>query len=331
MFVRIGRIFSQVVLFAGVVAVAGCGDSTGPSTRIPTFVDLKSDPGDFIGAGRSYHYTQANADIDVIADDAGVLTITINGDETWQGSFAPPTGTSSLRPGTYAGLTRYPFHNPAQGGMSWSGEGRGCNTLTGSVTVDAVEYSNGIITSMDLHFEQHCEGATPALRGTIHWSADDTTAPAGPVNPVPSSLWQPPAGATPASGNYVYLQSDAGDFIGQGATNTYTAANSTITLSMSNGLLTVGVAGWIGEFKAMESLTQVQQGYYPGLMRFPFHNPSKGGLSWSGNGRGCNALTGWFAVDRITYSGNTVTGLDLRFEQHCEGNTPALRGKIHWG
>jgi hypothetical protein len=219
--------------------------------------------------------------------------------------------------------------------MSWSGEARGCNTLTGSVTIDAVQYSNGIITSIDLHFEQHCEGMTPALRGTIHWSADDKTAPAGPVNPIPSTLWQPAAGATPASGNYVYLQSDAGDFIGQGATNTYTPANSTITLSASSGRLTVGVAqgvaGWIGEFKAMESLSQVQQGYYPGVMRFPFHNPSKGGMSWEGNSRSCNTLTGWFAVDRITYSGNTVTGLDLRFEQHCDGNTPALRGKIHWG
>src|SRR6185369_13952748 len=107
---------------------------------------------------------------------------------------------------------------------------------------DAVEYANGVVTSMDLHFEQHCEGATAALRGTIHWSAGDTTAPAGPINPVPTNLWQPPAGATPASGNYVYLASDAGDFVGQGATNTYTAANSTITVSSNSGRLTVSVA-----------------------------------------------------------------------------------------
>jgi hypothetical protein len=173
------------------------------------------------------------------------------------------------------------------------------------------------------------------LRGTIHWSADDNTTPAGPINPVPSTLWQPAAGATPATGNYVYLESETGDFIGQGATNVYTSANSTITVTSNSGRLTVGVAagvpGLVGEFKAMEPLTQVQQGYYPGLMRFPVHNPSKGGMSWSSNGRECGTLTGWFAVDRVTYSGNTVTALDLRFEQRCGSSTAALRGKIHWG
>ena len=26
----------------------------------------------------------------------------------------------------------------------------------------------------------------------------------------------------------------------------------------------------------------------------------------------------------------SLTAIDLRFEQHCEGNSPALHGKIHW-
>jgi len=35
-------------------------------------------------------------------------------------------------------------------------------------------------------------------------------------------------------------------------------------------------------------------------------------------------------VDGVTYSGATLTSLDLRFEQHCEGLAPALHGQIHW-
>jgi len=27
------------------------------------------------------------------------------------------------------------------------------------------------LTALDLRFEQHCEGGTPALHGAIHWSA----------------------------------------------------------------------------------------------------------------------------------------------------------------
>jgi len=51
------------------------------------------------------------------------------------------------------------------------GDGRGCNTLTGSFTVVEVVYGNGSVTSFDALFEQHCEGATPALRGEIRFNA----------------------------------------------------------------------------------------------------------------------------------------------------------------
>ena len=94
--------------------------------------------------------------------------------------------------------------------------------------------------------------------------------------------------------------------------------------------MTVGGGGWTGDFQAMSSLTQLKAGYYAGLERWPFHNPAKGGLSWSGNGRGCNTLAGWFVVDQVTYSGTAITALDLRFEQRCEGSMPALHGAIHW-
>ena len=59
-----------------------------------------------------------------------------------------------------------------------------------------------------------------------------------------------------------------------------------------------------------------------------FHNAVKGGLSWGGNGRGCNTLTGWFVIDKISYVNGNVKELDARFEQHCEGGSSALRGRI---
>ena len=75
------------------------------------------------------------------------------------------TGTVQLLPGYYGNLERYPFHNPAHGGLSWSGQGRGCNTLTGWFVVDSVAYNSGILSAIDLRFEQHCEGGTAALHG----------------------------------------------------------------------------------------------------------------------------------------------------------------------
>ncbi len=244
-----------------------------------------------------------------------------------------PSASTRIAPGTYANLERFPFHDPADGGLSWSGEGRGCNTLVGSFTVDSVRYAGDTLTAIDMRFEQHCEGGTPALEGTVHWRRGDATRPPGP-SAIPGNLWRPPAGSTPTSGNFVYLASDAGDYIGQGFTRTYTPANAAIAVSSTGGRLTVSVDGaqdWVMDFQTMNAISRVQAGYYPDLSRFPFHNPAKGGFSWSGEGRGCNTLTGWVAIDRATYSGNTLTGLELRFEQHCEGLTPALRGAVRWG
>ena len=334
---RFVRPLRCVVLSLACATAVGCGGDksgiTGPKNPpSPNSVHLQSDAGDYIGGGQSYNYTQANAVIAVTAS-GGHLSIGIDGDQRWSGEFQSPSSLNQLRPGDYTNLQRYPFNDPAQGGLSWSGEGRGCNTLSGSFTVDSVTYDNGNLTTIDLSFEQHCEGAAAALLGTIHWRSDDTTGPPGPVNPVPAGLWRPAPGSTPPSGSYVYLNSDAGDFIGAGQTYTYTPVNATIAVTANAGHLSVtvnGVEGWFGDFQAMSTLSQLAPGYYADLRRYPFHNPVKGGLEWFGEGRGCNTLLGWFAIDGVTYTNGNLTALDLRFEQRCEGGTPALHGAIHW-
>lgn len=295
-----------------------------------TVVHLQSDLGDYVGgSGSSYQYTKADA---VIHFDpvGGLLTIGVAGDESWSGFFKLPSSMTTFQPGVYNDLTRYPFHDPAVGGLSWYGEGRGCNTLTGWIAIDTARYVSGALAVLHLRFEQHCEGGAAALHGTVHWDANDPTSPPGPVFPVPTGLWQPAAGTTPATGNFVYLVSDSGDYIGEGQTELMTPADAVINASATAGHLHVGAAGWDGDFQAMTSIDQLQAGYYPSLHRYPFHNPVRGGVNWSGRGRGCNTLTGWFAIDSLTYVGTTLVAIDLRFEQHCEGLAAALHGAVHW-
>jgi len=340
----VDRILQAVVLYVYLIAAAACGGSgSGSSVQppvvdpplppaVPSFIDLSSDAGDYIGQGLDYSYSKADSVLTVTATDAH-LSISVDGDEGWTGEFQLPDTLTRLEPGTYDNLTRYPFHDAAVGGLSWYGEGRGCNTLTGSINIDTVTYDGSDLTDIDLRFEQNCEGGVPALRGEIHWDTDDTTVPPGPVEPPPAGLWAPVDGVTPVTGNYVYLESQPGDFIGGGAIGLYTDADSTITLNTNEGLLSVGVNGpdnWNGDFRTMNVISQFEAGYYGDLQRYPFDNPAKGGLNWSGNGRGCNTLTGWFVVDSVTYDGASLTAIDLRFEQHCEGNSPALNVEIHW-
>src|SRR5512146_116309 len=63
---------------------------------------------------------------------------------------------------------------------------------------------------------------------------------------------RPAAHVTPANGNYVYLESDPGDFVGQGRAYLYVPATAVLNVSASAGLLSVGVNGderWYGRFQ----------------------------------------------------------------------------------
>jgi len=294
----------------------------------PNLITLKSDAGDYIGQGRTYSYTRANATLTVSATGRR-LGVNVAGDQDWYATFDLPAAVTRLEPGTYTNMTRYPFHVPANGGLDWSGEGRGCNTLAGTVTIRDVTYVSDVLQAIDLDFEQHCEGAGPALRGQVHWTAYDSTAAPGPVNPPPAGLWTP-TNITLPTGNHVYLVSDSGDYIGAGRTYLYEPGTTTTTVQSTGRQLTVAVDGWSATFVGMNAIPLLQPGYYGNLQRYPFHNGSRGGLSWSGNGRGCNTLSGWFVVDEVTYVGTTLKSIDMRFEQHCEGGPTALRGRIRW-
>lgn len=298
------------------------------------YVYLESDAGDYIGRGRTYLYTPLTAGLNLTLND-GYLRVHVDGDQWWYGDFQAMAGVSPLQAGYYPRLQHYPFHDPARGGLSWEGDGRGCNTLTGWFAVDNISIGAGVLKAVDIRFEQHCEGWSQALRGKIHWRSDDPTTPPGPQNPPPADLWRPAAGATPASGSFVYLEDAHANWIGGGNTRLYTPANANMRVSAYDQRtiqvqIQTGTAWWNGFLEAMDILSRIQPGYYPNAFRFPFNNPTRPGLDWIGEGPGCDNNTGWFVVDAIAFEGNLLTALDARFEQRCDGTASTLRGQVHW-
>jgi hypothetical protein len=140
---------------------------------------MTSDSGDYIGGGANYKYTPATATLTYrgVPQHVSASVNGANGD-WWYADFVPAQG-DIITVGTYPSATRYPF-NGSGPGLSIYGNGRGCNTLTGSFTVTSVAFSTttGDLTRLDLSFEQHCEGAAPALRGRLKYRASlDVTAP----------------------------------------------------------------------------------------------------------------------------------------------------------
>lgn len=146
-----------------------------PAVAQVTSLTMTSDPGDYIGGGQSYAYGAMDGSFSAQANGAGGVSIAFNTptyDHWWYLDFAAPDG-APLAPGSYPNAVRFPFQPPGVAGLSVSGDGRGCNTLTGSFTVRQVVYApDGTVAAFDATFEQHCEGAAPALRGEIRYNAD---------------------------------------------------------------------------------------------------------------------------------------------------------------
>ena len=160
-------------------------DAAGGRTEVPlqgfayggeTGLTMTGDPGDYIGAGRTWTYGPESS-IAAGGSRSG-MHFSVDGanGDWWYLDFVPADG-DVLAPGTYNGATRYPFNGTGPG-LSISGEGRGCNQLSGSFTVNELTLSGGAVKTVSISFEQHCEHATPALRGTIKVRAGDRTTPA---------------------------------------------------------------------------------------------------------------------------------------------------------
>lgn len=168
--------------------------------------DMLSQSGDYIGAGDTWSYTPKSATISA-AGSSSVVSVSVNANngDNWTAEFeADPN--SQLTPGTtYSGATRYPF-NSTQPGLSVTGLGRGCNTLTGSFTIHEIAFDAGTLSKLSVSFEQHCEGVLPALFGSIAWRADN------PAAPLPRDTFPPPAvtdvGAYPMIGSLILGWSD---------------------------------------------------------------------------------------------------------------------------
>lgn len=287
----------------------------------------------FVAAqNENFLYTQADSRFAIDGYVDG-MEVDVYGDDYSGVEFRIMSSIDTMIEGYYGNLQEFPLQNPTTGGLSWSGQGFGCNRIGWWLAIDSLTYNGPDLVAAELRFGERCDGGGAALNGAIRWDVNDPTMPPGPVSPPPGGLWEPSPGVTPGTGNYIYLESDDGDYIGRGLDYLYTPEDTQITVSEEGGMLDVrtdGAENWGANFRTMNTLNQFEVGYYGDLQRFPFHNETKGGLDWSGEGRGCNSLAGWFVVDSVTYAGADLESISLRFEQHCEGRTAALRGEIYW-
>jgi urease beta subunit len=145
-----------------------------------TVLILDSQAGDYIGGGQNRKLTPALGTFQVSAGTANGAHISYNGGaaEWWNLDFTSPPG-KSFGIGEYDNTYRYPF-NASRAGLDVSGDGRGCDTSTGRFVVSdfAVDNATGKVKSLAIDFEQHCEGASPALFGSFRYNSEIPLTPA---------------------------------------------------------------------------------------------------------------------------------------------------------
>ncbi len=134
-----------------------------------------------------------------------------------------------------------------------------------------------------------------------------------------------PSALTPT---FVTLSSEPGDIIGAGQSYEYTLSRSAIKLIGDRSHIALTLIGDESWYAELSSPGLIVPGTYS--LRDAAHPTSLVRFEWFGQGRACDATTGSFTIDTSVYRGDTLTAIDLSFEQRCAGASAALRGRIHW-
>lgn len=133
---------------------------------------------DYISGGRSWSFSTATGDVINASYSSnqnpfGLLMLDFGWNRdlhfwNWHLWLQAPPG-QQLAVGTYDGALRAGTPIGSAPGLDLSGDGRGCNAVTGTFTISQLALgANGSVDSLNATFLQHCEG-------------DDTTATSGRV------------------------------------------------------------------------------------------------------------------------------------------------------
>lgn len=154
-----------------------------------TSVWFSSQNGDYIGQGATASFVTPTAGI-TARGDAGYASVSVDDQAGgwWTADFAAPPG-EKLAPGTYNNAVRAPFREAGQPGLSFTGSGRGCNTVLGEFTVNTIGTApDGTIAALDVSFIQHCESSPEALSGRVRFRAGAASSPVASTTTLDSAV-----------------------------------------------------------------------------------------------------------------------------------------------
>jgi hypothetical protein len=185
-----------------------------------------------------------------------------------------------------------------------------------------------------------CSSATPNCTGPIQFTLAPASAPATVLAQTPVLQIEAPAGVGSAApclvgGNALYF--DGANWVFSGTQIVQDGRWSAESSPESPTLVHVNVwpadpalgAWWDARFSTQQIGVPLAIQVYDGAMRWPFEAPGHPGLDVTGDGRGCNQITGRFEVQELTLSAGVLQSFTATFEEECDF-TGLLRGCVHW-
>lgn len=173
----------------------GSGDDTYlvDTAFADTALALSGEPGEYLSGGKRYSFTGADGAFSAtgLADLTGdglidYVTLGFRAPDVsnwWYLDFGTNGLGRNLAPGEYLDAQRAAFAQPGHAGLDVYGNGGGSNSVSGSFSIQQVEFdysgASPVLVAFAASFEQHGEYAdAPALRGSIIFNAPTSLAEA---------------------------------------------------------------------------------------------------------------------------------------------------------
>ncbi len=323
---RAALVFIAALAIGAAPTPAAAGVTLPPgSIAVPdtgTFLYLNSEAGDWVGGGREVLLVPAEGQriggaLRFDHFNAFVCCTSQN----WNVDISAPQG-QPLGVGSYTGAAR--LSTPTLPQLDISGNGHGCNTMSGSFDVTEVSFSSlGEITVFDARFEQHCEGAAPALFGRVRIESPP---------PVPGGAFPPGNLTVPMSGTFMYsLRTNTPmGLYEQLATSADSRFDSYLVQGGNYFTVSVNQNNWTHTwnlYMAAPDGAPLVAGPYPNAAG-PAQT-GQAGLGIAQDGLSCSTVIGRFDVDELAFAPTGFyTVFQATFHLYCDSSPYMRHGRI---
>jgi hypothetical protein len=150
----------------GIVSTA-----TGGARMMTGTLVFEGPTGEFVSGGRRVSISGPRKSVSMIERDTHSVELTFEGADGWELDLAAPDN-QPLATKRYPAAQRYPFQDSAHPGLSLTGAGRACNSVSGEFTItslvrDQVKH----ITLFAADFSQCCDDGKQILKGSVRVSS----------------------------------------------------------------------------------------------------------------------------------------------------------------